>query len=183
MPRIKPLQNHELDAATSTTLDAVGKKLGMVPNLFATLAHAPAALNSYLGFSDNLSNGVLTAKQREIVALAVAQYNQCQYCLSAHSLMGKGAGLSENDIVKARNGSASEALNHTIAAFARDVVESRGVIPDEDFNAYAGQGLTHALMVEIIANVALNLLTNYINHLADTEIDFPVVDLVNQEVA
>ena len=98
MPRIKPLQNHELDAATSTTLDAVGKKLGMVPNLFATLAHAPAALNSYLGFSDNLSNGVLTAKQREIVALAVAQYNQCQYCLSAHSLMGKGAGLSENDI-------------------------------------------------------------------------------------
>ena len=63
------------------------------------------------------------------------------------------------------------------------MVESRGVIPDEDFNAYAGQGLTHALMVEIIANVALNLLTNYINHLADTEIDFPVVDLVNQEVA
>lgn len=183
MPRINALEKHEVDAATATTLDAVGKKLGMVPNLFATLAHAPAALNSYLGLSDNLGKGALSAKQREIVALAVAQYNQCQYCLSAHNLMGKGAGLSEDDITKARNGSATDPLNHTIAAFARDVTQSRGVIPDDAFNVYVGQGLAPSMMVEIVANVALNLLTNYINHLADTEIDFPVVDVVNRTAA
>jgi len=182
MPRIKPVEKHEIASTTATTLESVGKKLGMVPNLFSTLAQAPAALNSYLGFSDNLGNGVLTAKQREIVALAVAQYNQCQYCLSAHNLMGKGAGLTEDDIIKARNGSANDALNHTIAAFARDVTESRGVIPDDAFNVYVGQGLTPELMTEIVANVALNLFTNYINHLADTEIDFPIVD-VETEVA
>ncbi|MCG8382019.1 MAG: carboxymuconolactone decarboxylase family protein [Gammaproteobacteria bacterium] len=177
MPRINPVEKDEPDSATATTLDTVGKKLGMVPNLFATLANAPLVLNSYLGFNDHLSKGVLTAKQREIIALAVAQYNQCQYCLSAHNLMGKGAGLTDDDIVKARNGGANGALNHTIAAFARDVTESRGVISDDAFNGYAGQGLTPALMTEIVANVALNLFTNYINHLADTEIDFPVVNV------
>lgn len=180
MPRIKTLDSHELDAATITTLTAVGRKLGMVPNLFTTLAHAPSALNSYLAYSDNLGKGALTAKQREIVALAVAQYNQCQYCLSAHSLMGKGAGLSEQDIASARCGTARDTLDNGIAAFAREVTEARGIISDDAFNVYLGQGLTHSLMVEIVANVALNLLTNYINHLADTEIDFPVVALANK---
>lgn len=180
MSRIKALENHEVDTATAATLTAIGKKLGMVPNLFATLAHAPAALNSYLDFSDNLDAGALTGKQREIVALAVAQYNQCQYCLSAHNLMGKGAGLTGDDIAKARNGSANDPLNNAIAAFAREVTEARGVIPDQAFNFYAEQGLTHSLMVEIVANVAVTLFTNYINHLADTEIDFPVVDLVSE---
>ncbi len=177
MSRIKALVNHEVDTETAATLTAIGKKLGMVPNLFSTLAHAPAALNSYLSFSENLGKGELTAKQREIVALAVAQYNQCQYCLSAHSLMGKGAGLTGDDIAKARNGGANDALNHTIAAFARDVTESRGVIMDDAFNVYVGQGLTPTLMTEVVANVALNLFTNYINHLADTEIDFPIADV------
>lgn len=183
MPRIKPLENHEVDAETATILTAVGNKLGMVPNLFATLAHSPAALNSYLGYSDNLGKGQLSIKQREIVALAVSQYNQCQYCLSAHTLMGKAAGLSENDIVKARNGSANDALDSVIVAFAREMTEARGVIRDDTFNVYIRQGLTRSMMVEIVANVALNLLTNYINHLADTEIDFPLVDLRAEAVA
>ncbi len=176
-PRINPLGKNELDSATAATLDAVHKKLGMVPNLFATLANAPAALNSFLGFSDAVGKGVLSARQREIVALAVAQYNQCQYCLSAHSLMGKGAGLTDDDIANARNGSANNALDNAMAAFARDITESRGVISDDAFNVYAGQGLTPDLMTEIVANVVLNLFTNYINHLADTEIDFPVVEV------
>jgi alkylhydroperoxidase AhpD family core domain len=183
MPRINPIKEHELDSATASILEAVGKKLGMVPNLFSTLAHAPAALNSYLGYSDNLTKGVLSAKQREIVALAVAQYNKCQYCLSAHSLMGKGAGLTEDEIAKARNGHATDVLDHTIASFARDVTDARGLITDDAFNVYSKQGLSHSMMIEIVANVALNLLTNYINHLAETEIDFPIVDLANEHAA
>lgn len=183
MPRINPLQNDELDSATAETLSGVAKKLGMVPNLFATLAHAPAALNSYLNYSDNLSKGALTNKQRETIALAVAQYNQCQYCLSAHHLIGKGAGLSEEDIAKARNGQAENALDNAIASFAREVTQTRGVVSNTTFKTFSEQGLTHSLMVEIVANVALNLLTNYVNHLAETEIDFPEVDLVNQHAA
>ena len=177
MPRINPQESNNLDTTTAATLDAVRKSLGVIPNLFSTLAHAPAALNAYLGLNETLTAGELTAEQREIIALTVAQYNQCQYCLSAHSLMGKGAGLSEDDIRLARNGGATDGLNHNIAAFARDVTEFRGVVPDESFKAYLERGLTHALMIEIAANVALNLFSNYTNHLADTEIDFPVVAL------
>jgi len=177
MSRINALENHEVDTQTAATLTAVGKKLGMVPNMFATLAHAPAALNGYLGFNEAVAKGRLSAKQREIVALAVAQYNQCQYCLSAHSLMAKGVGLSAEDIARARQGGASDALDHTIAAFARQVVEARGVIADDAFDAYRRKGLSQPLMVEVVANVALNLFTNYLNHLVDTEIDFPLVEV------
>lgn len=177
MSRINPIERNDLDPTTAKTLDAVGKKLGVVPNLFSTLAHAPAALNGYLQWSENLGKGALTARQREIVALAVAQSNQCQYCLSAHHLMGKSAGLSEQDIAQARNGNGNEALDQAIAAFAREVSEFRGVIPNAAFDVYAKQGLSSALMIEIVGHVTLNLFTNYVNHLAGTEIDFPVIDL------
>jgi AhpD family alkylhydroperoxidase len=98
MAQIAPLNLETADAATAATLNAVKAKLGMVPNMFATLAHAPAALNGYLGLSETLGTGRLTAAQREIVALAAGQANRCQYCLSAHTLIGKGAGLSAEAI-------------------------------------------------------------------------------------
>ncbi len=102
MTQIAPLTIDTADAATAATLKAVKAKLGMVPNLFATLAHAPAALNGYLGLSETLGTGRLNASQREIVALAAGQANRCQYCLSAHTLIGKGAGLSAEAIAAAR---------------------------------------------------------------------------------
>jgi len=177
MSRIKHLSHHELDAGTAATLDAVKQKLGMVPNLLSTFAHAPAALNGYLGLGEALGKGALTGRQREIIALTVAQFNQCQYCLSAHSVLGKAAGLSEDEIARARQGTALNKSDDVIANFARVVTANRGVINDEALKTYEQQGLTHSQMVETVANVAMNLLTNYINHLADTEIDFPVVDL------
>jgi alkylhydroperoxidase family enzyme len=98
-------------------------------------------------------------------------------------MMGRGAGLTPEDFALARNGSARNAIDQSIAAFAREVTESRGVVSDTAFNVYLGQGLTRGMMVEIVANVSLNLLTNYINHLADTEIDFPQVDLAIEAAA
>ncbi|MEB5091642.1 carboxymuconolactone decarboxylase family protein, partial [Pseudomonas aeruginosa] len=111
MTQIAPLTIDTADAATAATLKAVKAKLGMVPNLFATLAHAPAALNGYLGLSETLGTGRLNASQREIVALAAGQANRCQYCLSAHTLIGKGAGLSAEAIAAARTGQAANALD------------------------------------------------------------------------
>ena len=97
-----------------------------MPNLISTFARSPAALNGYLALSDALGKGVLTAKQREIISLAVAQANECHYCLSAHTLMGKGAGLSQEGIRKAREGKAESALDDAVASFARRVVDTRG---------------------------------------------------------
>ena len=145
MTQIAPLTIDTADAATAATLKAVKAKLGMVPNLFATLAHAPAALNGYLGLSETLGTGRLNASQREIVALAAAQANRCQYCLSAHTLIGKGAGLSAEAIAAARTGQAANALDDAIAGFARALVEQRGVVSADAMANYRRAGLDDGL--------------------------------------
>lgn len=175
MTQIAPLTIDTTDANTATTLKAVKAKLGMLPNLFATLAHAPAALNGYLGLSETLGTGRLNAAQREIVALAAGQANRCQYCLSAHTMIGKGVGLSADAIESARNGRATDALDNAVAGFARLLVDNRGMVPAEAIANFRTAGLDDGLILEVIANVALNTLTNYTNHIAGTTVDFPVV--------
>lgn len=173
MSRIPPIQLSQTDAATRSTLEDIKNKIGMVPNLYATFAHSPAALNAYLTMNDALGAGRFTAKERETIALAVGQANHCQYCVSAHTLIGKGAGLSEQELRQARAADEGNAL----ASFAARIVESRGQLSDADIHKAQVLGLDEEAIVELVANVALNILTNYLNHVADTEIDFPVVEL------
>src|SRR6185503_204685 len=147
MPRIAPINPQHADAAVQATLAGVKSKIGMVPNLFSTFAQSPAVLNGYLALSEALGHGMLTAQQREIVALAVAQANECAYCLSAHSLMGKGAGLSPEGIRKAREGHAESVFDAAIAAFARRVNDTRGRVSDADLAAARSAGLGDAHIV------------------------------------
>lgn len=177
-PRIAPLDPASADPAVAATLAAVKAKLGVVPNLFRTFARAPAALNGYLAFSDALSGGRLDAGRREIVALAVGQANSCAYCLAAHSLIGKGAGLSEADIRAARVGAnPANPADAALAAFARRLTESRGVVDDAELAAFKRVGFDDGHVLEVVALVALNTLTNYTNHVAGTIVDFPAVPL------
>jgi uncharacterized peroxidase-related enzyme len=177
MPRIAPVDPAAADSGVQATLAAVKAKIGMTPNLFKTFARSPAVLNGYLAFSDALTHGVLTPKEREIIALAIAQANGCQYCLSAHTLMGKGAGLSEDGIRKAREGRAEVALDDAVAVFARTVADARGQVSDATVTSAKSAGLSDAHIVEVIAHVALNVLTNYTNNVCLTAIDFPKVDV------
>lgn len=177
MPRISPLDPAAAGAAVQATLAAVKAKIGMVPNLFRTFAVSKPVLDGYLAFSDALTHGVLTGKQREIVALAVAQANACYYCLSAHTLMGKGAGLSPEGVRHAREGRAETPIDNAVAALARNIVETRGQLKDADIEAARSAGLSEAHIVEVIANVAINILTNYTNNAAQTDIDFPKIDI------
>ncbi|MFM9852228.1 MAG: carboxymuconolactone decarboxylase family protein [Sphingomonadaceae bacterium] len=177
MPRIDIVNATLVDADTKATLDAVKAKIGMVPNLYATFAQAPAVLNGNLAFGDALSKGALSAAQREIVALAVAQYNSCHYCLSAHTMLGKGAGLSPDAIRAARQGKGESAIDDAIATLALRIVETRGNVSDADLAAARLAGLDDARIVEVVGNVAHNVLTNFMNNVAQTAIDFPVVDL------
>jgi len=177
MPRIAPIDTARADADVQATLAAVKAKIGMVPNLFTTFARSPAVLNGYLAFSDALTKGDLTAKQREIVSLAVAQANGCHYCLSAHTLTGKGAGLSAEEIKAARRGKAQDPVDNAVASFARRVVETRGQVSDADVAAARSAGLDDARIIEVIAHVALNVLTNFTNNVALTDLDFPKVDI------
>lgn len=177
MTRIAPIDAATADAGVQATLAAVKAKIGMVPNLFATFAHSPAVLGGYLGLSDALNGGVLTAPQREIIALAVAQVNGCHYCLSAHTLMGKGAGLSADAIALARRGQADDAIDHAVAALARALAETRGHITDAQLASASLAGLDNARIAEVVAGVALNTMTNMMNNVAHTDIDFPKVDV------
>ena len=177
MPRITPIDPAHADPAVQSTLSAVKGKIGMVPNLFTIFARSPAALNGYLAFSDALTHGALTAKQREIIALTVGQANGCHYCLSAHTLMGKGAGLTPEDILAARHGKAQDPVDNAVAALARRVVEARGQVSDADPASARSAGLDDARIVEVIAGVALNVLTNFTNNVAQTDIDFPKIEV------
>lgn len=176
-PRISPIDVATAQPDVGATLDAVKAEIGMVPNLFKTLAQSPAALDGYLGLSATLGKGSLTAAQREIVALAVGQVNRCAYCLSAHTLIGKGAGLSEAAIEAARRGTGSVPADAALAAFAHLVASHRGVVEDEELAAFKQAGFDDGAVLEVIAHVALNTLTNYANHVAKTDIDFPAVTL------
>lgn len=180
MPRIAVVDTTRAEAGVLATLSAVKAKIGMTPNLFATFAQAPAVLNGYVAFSDALAKGALTARQREIIALAVAQANGCEYCLAAHSLMGKGAGLSPDALRKAREGIADDAADAAVARFARRVLDMRGQVADADLAVARSAGLDDGRLLEIIANVAINVLTNYTNNVAQTVVDFPKVDVALQ---
>ncbi|HEY4358226.1 MAG TPA: carboxymuconolactone decarboxylase family protein [Acidobacteriaceae bacterium] len=177
MSRIAPVVSSNADAKVSTMLSQVKAGLGMVPNLYATIAHAPAALEGILGLSKALSRGRLSAAQREIVALAVGQENECQYCLSAHTARAKAAGISEADTLKVRRGDREDSFESALALFAKKLVRQRGHVADEDIETARKAGIDDGLMMEVVAHVAMNTLTNYANELAGTEIDFPVVEV------
>jgi uncharacterized peroxidase-related enzyme len=177
MPRINPVKPELADTKTAATLKAVHKKLGALPNIFTTFAQSPAALAGYVQLGECLAGGRLTARQREQVALAVAQENACQYCLSAHAAIGQGAGLSDADIEHARSGGAADAMDNLITLFAQKVARSGGEISDAALATVQQGGLDDGMIVEIIAHVALNVMTNYLNKVAGTAIDFPVVEL------
>jgi uncharacterized peroxidase-related enzyme len=173
MPRIQPVAPDATDPRTAARLRAVEARLGALPNLFTTLARAPAALTGYLQLADALAGGRLTPRQRELIAIAIAQENACEYCLSAHGAIGRGVGLDDADIDRARNGTAVDPIEQAVTGFALAVVRSRATIDDTTLAAARDAGLDDGLILEITAQVALNILTNYVNRIAGTEVDFP----------
>ena len=162
--------------AAKPLLEAVKKQFGSVPNLFRVMANSPAALEGYLGLDGALSKGTLDAKTRERIALAVAEINGCGYCLSAHTYIGKNlAKLDDAEITANRNGASNDLKADAAVKFATKVVRERGHVSDADVAAVKIAGFDDAQIVEIVVHVALNTLTNYVNEVAKTEIDFPVV--------
>ena len=175
MNRISALDPAQTTSKAKTLFDGVQAKLGAVPNLLRTIGNSPAALEGYLNLSGALAGGKLSAAEREQVALAVAETNLCSYCLSAHSFIGEKAGLSAEDIAKARTATATDAKTDAVLKFARSVVVNRGEVNDSDLTAARHAGLNDEDLIETVANVSLNILTNYVNHVAHTTIDFPEV--------
>jgi uncharacterized peroxidase-related enzyme len=176
MSRIAPVVSSNVDSKVAATLAQLKASLGMVPNLCARMANSAAAFDGYLGLKRTLSRGRLTDRQREIVSLAVGQEDECRYCLSAHTQLSKAAGLSDADALKARSGDGDDPFERAVASFAKAVVRERGHLSNEELERARKAGIDDGLVMEIIANVALNTFTNYVNEVARTEIDFPLVE-------
>jgi uncharacterized peroxidase-related enzyme len=158
-------------------LDKVKGMFGSVPNLFRILANSPAALEGYLALSSALAGGSFDLATRERIALAVAEVNGCTYCLSAHSYIGTHmARMSERDLALARDGRAEDGRADAAVKLAVAIARGRGRVGAEEIAAAREAGLSEAAVLEVLAHVALNVLTNYVNIALETEVDFPVVE-------
>lgn len=165
-------------SASQPLLQAVKKQLGIVPNLFRLVSTSPAALEGYLGLSAALGKGDLPAATGERIALAVAEINDCSYCLSAHTYLGKNvAKLDDAEIAANRQGGSNDRKADAAVRFAANVARERGHVSDDDLRAVRAAGYTDAQLIEIVQHVALNTWTNYINEVAKTDIDFPAVKI------
>ncbi len=183
MQRINALPLADAPAASKSLLEAAQKKIGMVPNLFSTLAHSTAALAAYLAQAEALATGSLTAALREQIALVTAGENGCDYCASAHTLTGKGAGLTAAEAANNLLGRSENTKTQAALEFARAVLKNRGRVSDTQLATVRAAGFGDAEVVEIVAHVGMNVFTNYFNHVANTVIDFPLVSATTKLAA
>ena len=175
MSRIPPVDQNTTTDSVRKNFDAIQKQLGVVPNMMRTMAQSPTVLEGYLGFGAALRGGRLPVGLQEQIGLAVAETNSCDYCLSAHTVLGRGAGLSTDEIVASREARSADPKAAAALQFARAVVDRRGDVRDQDLARVRTAGYTDGEIAEIIAHVALNVFTNYFNRAAQTDIDFPLV--------
>lgn len=173
MPRIPTVSVDSATGPAREMFDAVKSKLGGVPNMFRAMANSPAVLKAYLSFSGAVGESSLSPKLREQIALAVATVNHCDYCAAAHTVLGKKAGLGEDETIANRQGRAADPKAEAALHFARAIAERRGRVSDAELSAVRAAGYNDAQLAEIVATVALNVFTNYFNNVAQPEIDFP----------
>ena len=180
MSRISLPSPDRTPAASRPLLEAVNKQLGVTPNLMKLVGHSPAALEGYLSLNGALAKGTVGAKTSERIALAVAELNGCSYCLSAHSYLGTHlAKLGPSELEANRRGTSNDPKAAAAVRFATEIVGARGHVTDASVTAVRAAGFSDAEVVEIVLLVALNTLTNYVNNVAQTEIDFPLVKPLN----
>lgn len=177
MPNIRPI---DLDnpGPAQAVVDSVKQAMGGVPNIFATMAHSPAVLEGFLSFNGSLAKGALSAALREQIALTIAGENSCDYCASAHTMLAKGAGVDEAEAARNLHGNASDPKVEAILGFVKKAVETRGKLASSDIADLRDIGVSDTEIVEIIAHVGANIFTNYFNHIAGTDVDFPLVSTI-----
>jgi len=174
--RIASLNPDTTTGKTKELFNAVEKKLGFIPNLIKVFGNSPATLQTYLSLGELTASGNFTHKFREQLALVIAEENNCNYCLSAHTAIGKMIGLSEQEIIESRKANALSTKEQAGLQFAQSVTKNRGKVSSEELKAVKEAGFTDEDILEIVLNVVSNTLTNYVNHIAETEIDFPKVE-------
>jgi uncharacterized peroxidase-related enzyme len=144
-------------------------------NIFKSMANSTAALDLYLAANGALAKSTLSGKEKEVVQLVVGQANGCDYCVAAHTAIGKSLGLTDAQAIEARRGIMADPKLNALAAFAKSVNEKKGGVTDAEFKAFKAAGYTDANVGDVVAAVSLAIFTNYFNHVNNTPTDFPAV--------
>ena len=173
--RIPSIQPNEATGKTKELFDGVKAKIGMVPNIYKVIAQSPSGLQGVLQLYGALSSGSLDAATRERIALAVANVNGCDYCNASHTAIAKSLKLSDDEIEANRRGHSSDSQANLAVAFARKVAVTRADVTEGDVQALREAGYSEGQIVEIVLNVAYNVLTNYANEAFKSDIDVPRV--------
>ena len=177
MTRVNLVDPVSASPAVKPALDQIRGAFGVVPNMFRAVANSPAALASMWGSFGALGGGTLPAKLGEQIAVAVADRNHCGYCLAAHTALGRKAGASAEEMTAAQAGQAADPKTDEALRFALKLVEQRGQVSGDDVRRLREVGFADEGVVEIVAHVALNLFTNYVNVALNVPLDFPSVKL------
>ena len=173
MKTLKALTPDQVDESTQKVFTAIKQKVGMLPNLYAAMANSPQMLSGFLAFEDALKRGSFSAKESEAISLAVSEVNYCEYCLAAHSAVGKMLGYSDSEVIEIRRGTSTDRKLRFLTLLAKELTEKRGKASRDAIDNFLSVGYTHAALTELIGIVALRSITNYIFSNGEFEIDFP----------
>jgi len=178
MSRIAEVNPSTATGRPKLLLDLTQEQLGKTPNLYRSMANSPAALEGYLAFRGVLVNGVLSANMRERIALLTAAMNDCEYCVSAHTFRGAKAGITEGELCSTQKSHSEDPKIDAALHFVDALIQRRGLINDNEFSRVKAQGWSDEEIGEMVAHVALNVFSNYFNHVAQPELDFPVTPVL-----
>lgn len=173
MPRLHVIKPEDASGPVKEIYGDLAKRMGKVVNIFQGMANSPAGLRAYLTMSAALSEGELSPQDREAIYLAVSESNGCHYCVSAHSMLGKRAGMTDQSLLAARRFQSTDGGQQALLAFVRRVIDTKGYVADEDLAAVRRSGYSDGQIVEAVGYIALATFSNFFNHVHDTEIDFP----------
>ena len=173
MSKIQVPTKNQVDTQSQKIFDELNNKLGMVPNLYATIGYSSNALAAYLAFSSAQVNGSFNAKEREAVSLAVSEANGCNYCLAAHTAIGKMNGFSDEETLALRDGSIEDTKLQVLTRLAISITENRGQADPALLQDFFDLGYDEKALVDLVALVTDKVFTNFIGRLTGIPIDFP----------
>ena len=179
MPYLDALSREAASPNNQAIFDQLKQKIGMVPNLYATYANSPVALNAILSFDGALKEGGFSNREIEAVALAIAEANSCDYCLAAHTALGKMNGFTEDETIELRTLASQDSKLQALVALAASITVTRGRPEQAALEAFFAAGYDKAALVELIGFVAVNTYNNYLNNIADTTVDFPAAPVLS----
>ena len=180
MKNLEILKKEQVAPETQEIFDNLKKAAGMVPNVYAVAANSHSGLKALLGLGETLKKGNFSGKEEEAIALAVGQTNQCGYCLSAHTALGKMRGFSQEETVDIRTGEIEDIKLKILTDLTKEITATRGFPKQGSIDRFFEVGYSKGALVDLIGFVALNTFTNYLNHIADTEIDFPIAPALKE---